>query len=227
MRRALLLPCSLMATAGFAASANAATLTLACAGKGQRTKDSSGQILCAGGLKGRTIAGTVKNDAGQPVAGKVTVTFSSWKPAKVGAGFNVEKTGTKDVVAKANGTFAITVNPATRQSLAFDLQPDSTLGIAGGAHAEAEVSRQLMVKVTKLGGGKIRLTVTGTSIRPVKAYVLDASGYRLPGVSPKNIDRKGQATFNVGSRRGTLSYFVDAGKLDDLFWYHSSTKFHL
>jgi hypothetical protein len=228
MKRLLLSALSALVIAGLlAASAEAATLKLACAGKGARNRDSSGEVLCAGGLKGRTISGTIRNDAGQPVAGKVTVTFVKWAPSS-GGGFSLKPTGTKDLTAKANGAFSITVNPPTRQSLHFDLQADPVLGIAGGLRADAEVSRQFKVTVSKLGGGVVRLNVKGLSVRPVKAYVLDSTGNYIPGVPRgKNLNSKGQATFNVGSRRGTLTYYVDVGRLDDLFWDHRATKFRL
>src|SRR6476619_1754001 len=100
MRRLLLPALTCLALAGLATAAPAATLTLACYGKGQRNKDSSGTVLCASGAKGRSIVGTVKTHAGQPGAGKVTVTFSTGTPA-AGGGFVVKKTGTKDISAGA------------------------------------------------------------------------------------------------------------------------------
>jgi hypothetical protein len=67
----------------------------------------------------------------------------------------------------------------------------------------------------------VRFTVTGTRHRPVKVYVLSDSGYELPGLKPKKIDGRGQATFNLARVRGQrLTYYVDAGDtLGDLFWY--------
>jgi opacity protein-like surface antigen len=223
---------ALTLTAAFAvalpAAAEAAELKLSCAGKGSRNKDSAGTVLCAGSLsKGRAIAGTVRNDAGQPVAAKVTVTVSSWTIAPNGIGYNVKPTSTREIVAKANGSFSFKRNPKTRESLKFDVAADSALGIAAGASAQAEVSRKLKIKLAKLGGGKVKLTVKGTTIRPLKAYILDSSGYALSGTKPKNLDRKGRATFDLGSMRGQFSYYVDAGKYDDLFWYQSRPKFRL
>jgi hypothetical protein len=227
MRRLLLGALSCLAFAGLAAASHAATLKLACVGKGGRGRDSSGELGCAGGLKGRTISGTIRNDAGQPVAGKVTVTFVKWTPTS-GGGFQLKPTGTKDLTAKADGTFSITVNPPNRQTLHFDLQADPALGIAGGVRADAEVSRQFKVTVSKLGGGKVRLNVAGLTARPVKAYVLDADGNYIPGVPRgKNLNSKGQATFNLGSRRGTFTYYVDALRVDDLYWAHTRVKFRL
>jgi hypothetical protein len=224
--RALLLCLPLAAL--LAVPADAATLKLACGGKGPRNRDSSGTVLCAGGLKGRTVTGTIRNDAGQPVAGKVTVTISTWTPAKVGSGYNVNQTGTRQITAKANGFFAFAINPPGRQDLKFDLAADPALGIASGASAQAQVARRLTFRVAKLGGGVVRITVVGTSIRPVKLYVLDPSGFPVSGGGPKNINRAGQATFNLGSRRGTFTMFADPGKSKDLFWFEGRRpSFHL
>jgi len=209
-------------------AADAATLKLSCAGKGARNKDSAGTVLCAGSpAKGRAIAGVVRNDAGQPVAAKVTVTVSSWTFAPNGIGYNVKPTSTREIVAKANGSFSFKRNPKTRESYKFDVAPDPALGIAVPASGQAEISRKLKVKLSKLGGGKVRVTVKGTTQRPLKVYILDSSGYALSGVKPKNVDRKGRATFDLGSMRGQFAYYVDAGKYDDLFWYQGRPKFRL
>lgn len=209
------------------AVADAATLKLSCAGKGARNKDSAGTVLCAGSpAKGRTIAGVVRNDAGQPVAAKVTVTVSNWVLAP-NSGYYVKAAETREIVAKANGSFSFKRNPKTRESLRFDVAADAALGIAGGVTGQAQISRQLKVKLAKLGGGKLRLTVKGTTIRPLKVHILDPSGYALSGVKPKNADRKGRASFDLGSMRGQFSYYVDAGRYDDLFWYQSRPKFRL
>ena len=201
-----------------AVPADAARLTVACAGKGPRNRDSSGTVLCAGGLAGRTLSGTVRNDAGQPVAGKITVTFSGYTPAR-GGGFVVRPTGTREITAKPNGTFSIHVNPSTKQALDFALAADPALGIAAQQTADAEVSRRLTFVVAKLGGGRVRITVRGTSLRPVKLYVLGPTGFPVSGGGPKNINRLGQATFNLGSQRGTFTMFADPGRYKDLFWF--------
>jgi hypothetical protein len=209
-------------------AADAATLKLSCAGKGARNKDSAGTVLCAGSpSKGRAIAGVVRNDAGQPVAAKVTVTVSSWTIAPNGIGYSVKPIATREIVAKANGSFSFKRNPKTRESLKFDVAPDPALGIAVPATGQAQISRQLKVKLAKLGGGKVRITVKGTTIRPLKVYILDSFGYTLSGTKPKNVDRKGRASFDLGSMRGQFSYYVDAGRYDDLFWYQSRPKFRL
>lgn len=210
----------------FAATAGAATLTLKCAGKGPRNADSAGTVLCAGSpSKGRAISGKVRNDAGQPVAAKLTLTYQSWTPVKVG--YTIQTRATREITAKSDGSFSFKSKTATKESIVVDLAPDAALGIAGAVRAQADVSRQLITTVTKLGGGSVRLTVKGTKHRPLKLYVLDPSGYPISGVKPKNADSKGQATFNVGSRRGQFSYYVDAGVYTDLFWDAGRPTFKL
>jgi hypothetical protein len=225
-RRLTVLPIlAIVSSLTIAGAADAATLKLACSGKGPRNADSSGTVLCAGSPgKGRTISGTVRNDAGQPVAGALTLTYQSWTPVKVG--YNIVPTSTRQVVAGSDGTFSFHSDTATKESIVVDLAGDPTLGIAAGVRAQADVSRQLTTKLKKLGGGRVRITTTGTD-RPLKVYVLDASGYPISGVKPKKADRRGRATFNVGSRRGQFSYYVDAGVYDDLFWVSRRPTFRL
>lgn len=212
--------------APLAASAGAAELKLKCAGKGKRNKDSAGTVLCSAepGHK-RTIAGTVRNDAGQPVAGRLTVTYSSWTPAPNGIGYNVKPRETRELTAKADGSFSFSSNPKTKESIRVDLAADPALGI-GGAFAQMEVSRRLVTKVKKLGGGRVKLTVKGTSL-PLKLYVLSEDGYPLPGVKAKKA-KHGSATFDLGSLRGKFSTYADAGEIyTDLFWGERRPTFRL
>ena len=214
--------------AAFGATAQASTVSLRCAGRGARNRDSANTVLCASSSKGRTLAGVVKDDAGRPVAASVIVTYSRWDPAPSGGGFYIRARATKTIAAKADGTFAVKDNPATKESIRVDVVADAALGVSGGAFAQAEISRQLVVRVAKLGGGVVRFTVSGTRVRPLKVYVLDSSGYALSGIKPKNVDGRGQATFNLSSVPASfrLTYFVDAGdSLNDLFWYQSRVPF--
>lgn len=213
--------------APLAASAGAAELKLHCAGKGPRNKDSANTVLCAANPgHSRSVAGTVRNDAGQAVAGKLTVTYSSWTPAH-GGGYTIKPRTTREIAANADGTFSVPSNPKTRESIRVDLAADPALGIAAGIFAQAEVSRRLVTTIKKLGGGSVKVTVKGTKIRPLKLYVLDASGYKLPGVRSKKANGEGSATFNLGSRRGQFSTYVDAGIYGDLFWYETRKSFRL
>lgn len=211
-----------------AGGAHAATLSLRCAGRGARNRDSAGTVLCAGSPSGgRTIAGVVRNDAGQPVAARVVVTYSSWTIAPNGIGYTVRPRATRELTAKGDGSFSFKSNPATRESLRVDVVADPALGIAGGASAQAEVSRKLSVRLAKLGGGAVRITVTGTRVRPIRVHVLTETGYPLPGVGPRRVDGAGRATFDLGSMRGRFTYYVDAGDYGDLFWYLSRVPFRL
>ena len=207
-----------------AGSAQAATLKLACAGHGAKNKDSAGTVLCAANPgKRRSVAGTIRNDSGQPVAGTVSVTYSSWTPA-TGGGYTIKPTSTRQVTAKANGSFTISSNTTTRESIAVALVADPALGIAAAPTATAEVQRRLAVAVRKLGGGSIKLTVKGTKIRPLKVSVT-SGGYYVPGIPKfKKADRQGSVTFNLGSRHGKFGYYVDAGIYGDLFWPQSRTQ---
>lgn len=63
--------------------------------------------------------------------------------------------------------------------------------------------------------------------RPLKLYVLDASGYEIPGVPAKQASKAGSAVFNLGNRHGEFSYYVDAGVFGDLFWEERRASFHL
>ncbi len=216
----------LAVAATLAVSAEAATLKLRCAGKGPRNADSAGTVICAATGKSRAVAGTVRNDAGQPVAAKLTLTYSSWTPAKNGIGYTITPTSTREITAKADGSFSFSSKTKTRESVRVDVVPDAALG-TGAVRAQADVQRRLKTKLKKLGGGKVRVTVKGTKIRPIKVYLLDASGYQLFGTKPKKVSRSGKVTFALGARMGQFAYYVDAGVYDDLFWYLGRPKFKL
>jgi hypothetical protein len=223
---ALLALASMALLAAFGATAQASSVTLRCAGRGPRNRDSANTVLCAGSTKGRTIAGVVKNDAGRPVAARLSVTYSRWIP-NGDSSFSVPVYATKQVTAKGDGTFSFKSNPATKESIRVDVVADVALGVSG-ASAQAEVSRRLVVRIAKLGSGIVRFTVSGTTHRPLKVYVLDSSGYQLSGIKPKTVDGRGQATFDLHSLPAgyRLTYFVDAGdSLNDLFWYQSRVPF--
>ncbi|HEY6781212.1 MAG TPA: hypothetical protein VI111_09665 [Thermoleophilaceae bacterium] len=227
LRATLLLGATVATSFAFAASAGAATLKLHCAGKGPRNEDSAGTVLCAAdpGHK-RSVAGVVRNDAGQPVAAKLAVTYSSWIPAPNGIGYNVKPRTTREIVAKADGTFSFSSNTKTKESIRVDLAADPALGIAAGAFAQSEVSRRLTTKIKKLGGGRVKLTVKGTKL-PLKLYVLSEDGYPLMGVKPKKA-KHGSATFRLGSLRGKFSTYADAGDVyTDLFWGERRPTFRL
>lgn len=210
----------------FVSVAGAAQLTLACGGKGPRNADSAGTVLCAAAPgKARTLTGVARDDAGKPVAAKLSVTLSDWIPNGDGS-FSIKPVSTQTIVANSQGSFSLPVKTSTRVSLKFETVADSALDVSA-VSAEAQVSRRLEVKVKKLGGGKVRLSVKGAGKIPLKLYVLDPDGYELPGVKPKSGGKSASATFNLGSRTGLFSYYVDAGDYGDLFWAELRPTFKL
>ena len=200
--------------------ASASTLKLSCFGTGGRNADSAGTVLCAAPAgKSRIVRGRVLNDAGQPVAGTVTITKSLWAIATNGIGYTVKPVSTKTVTAKADGTFSILSNPATRESFTAEVVVAPQLGIATGASARADVHRQLTITILKLGGGAVRVTVRGTAPKNVKAQVTTAAGYAIPGQGAKRLDSTGKATFRLGARAtGVYAIYVVRTALTDLFW---------
>lgn len=203
-----------------ASPASASTLKLACQGPGGRNSDSAGTVLCAAPAgRSRTLIGHVLNDAGVGVAATVTITRSVWTINAGSLGYTVKPTSTSTITATADGTFTFASNPATRDSFKVEVGILPGLGIASGSVAQAEVHRQLSLKVKKLGGGAVRLTVKGTSPRNVKAQVTGADGYAIPGQRAKRLDGHGQVTFRLGARTtGTYAVYIVRSPLTDLFW---------
>ena len=71
-------------------------------------------MLCAAAPgKARTISGTVRDDAGKPVAAKILVSFITWTPHG-GGSFSLETTSTKTISANAGGKFTLPVKVATQ-----------------------------------------------------------------------------------------------------------------
>jgi hypothetical protein len=199
------------------AGASAASITLKCGGKGKHNKDSAGTVLCAAKPgQPRVIEGVLRDDSNKPAAGKVSITVSNWVPQ--GGYYTVEAVETVTVNANGAGKFSYAAKTDTKISLHFE---------AAGAAAEAEVSRELQVSVQKLGGGKVKLTAKGAGKVPLKLYLLDESGYELPGTKGMKANRSGSATFNVGSYHGPFSYYVDAGEYGDLFWESRGPVLHI
>lgn len=218
----------LLLAAGAGAAQAAATLTLKCAGK-PHNEDSAGTKLCtANGGRAGKIIGAVRNDAGQPVAGTVTVEYIDWNPVPSG-GYQLKVVSTKQVTANAAGELTITSDTPTRQSIRVTLAADPALGISTSPVAEAEVQRRFTVVVKKLGGGSVKLTVKGTKVRPMKISLTDPSGYYVPGIPKvKKVDAQNSVVFNLGNRTGKFGYYVDTGVYDDLFWPQArGTKFRM
>jgi hypothetical protein len=209
-----------------AASAQASEVAMKCEGKGPRNKDSAGTVLCAAEPgKARVLGGVLRNDAGKPVAGKLAVTFANWVPAG-GGSFSIEPEAPQTIAANANGQFSIPVKTATKVTVYVEAVADAALGVSP-FKAQADVSRRLATSLAKLGSGKVKLTVKGAGATPLKLYILDSSGYALPGVKPKKASKAGSARFDLGAMHGEFSYYVDAGPLGDLFWEDARATFKL
>ena len=217
-------PVAALALLVLAATASASQITLKCGGKGPHNRDSSGTVLCAEPGKSRLLSGALRDDANKPVAGKVAVTISNWIPSGEGW-FTIKPGRTLTLDANAHGKFALAVKTATKVSVKFEAVGDEARGISPVA-AQADVSRQLLATVHKLGGGRVRISVRGTSHR-LKIAILDESGYEVPGGKLRAANRHGSATFNLGNQHGKFSYYVEAGELSDLFWEGRRPSFRL
>ena len=217
-------PLAILALCAFAATASASQISLKCAGKGPHNKDSSGTVLCAEPGKSRLLTGSLRNDSGKPVAGKVAVTISNWIPTGQGA-FNIVAGKPVTIAADAAGKFSFSVRTATKVSVEFEALGDEALGLSPAA-AQADVSRQLVGKVKKLGGGRVKITVKGTT-HPLRIAVVNESGYEVPGGKLRKASKRGSAVFDLGSAHGKFSYYVDAGELSDLFWFGAPPSFRL
>jgi hypothetical protein len=207
----------------FAAAASASKITLKCAGKGPHNRDSAGTVLCAEPGKSRLVSGSLLSDANKPVGGEIAVTISRWIPS--GEGFYTITPGkTFTIDANSQGKFSLAVKTATKVSVKFEAVADQALGVSPVA-AQADVSRQLLGTVKKLGGGRVRVTVRGTT-HPLKIAIVDESGYEARGGKLRRA-KGGSAVFDLGNQHGKFSYYVDAGELGDLFWYGKNPSFRL
>lgn len=216
--RRLVVPAVALIALAFAASASASTISLKCGGKGARNQDSAETVLCAAKPgKARTIEGVVRDDANKPLAGPVTVTLSKWVP-RGGDSYAIEKYQTLTVAANGAGKFAYAVKTDTKTSIAFE---------AAGARAEAEVARELQVTVKKLGGGKVKVSAKGAGKAKIKMFLVDESGYEVPGTKGKYLGKSGTAVFDLGRFHGTFSWVFEAGIYTDLFWTNRGPTFRI
>lgn len=216
-------PLALAGLLVLAAAASASTITLKCAGKGPHNRDSSGTVLCAEPGKSRLVSGSLRNDANKPVRGEIAVTISKWIPS--GEGWYTIKAGkTFTINANARGKFAYAVKTPTKVSVKFEAVADEASQVSAVA-AQADVSRQLLGTVKKLGMGRVKITIRGTTHR-LKIAIVDESGYEVPG-GKLRAARGGSAIFSLGNQHGKFSYYVDAGELGDLFWYGRNPSFRL
>jgi hypothetical protein len=209
---------AVVALIAFAASAEAATLTLKCSGKGPQSKAaeySTAECTVAAGEK-RNIEGVLKNDKNVPVAGTLKVTFSKWIPQGNGS-YSITPEKTIEIKAAANGKFKVpNVTTKTEETVFIEAigDPDSELSAVA---QEVNIQRYVTATAKRVGGGKVKVTVQGASL-PFKVAITDESGYYVSGGSPRQASKAGTAVFDLHGRQGTFKIYVDAGELGDLYY---------
>jgi hypothetical protein len=199
-----------------AAGATAATVALRCGGPGKRiaAAESTPATCAAQPGVARTVEGVLRNDRSKPVAGKVAITYSNWLPQGEGT-FDVTPYRTVEIRADAAGRFSIPVKTTSETTVYVEAMADEGLEVSP-VTTEANVQLQLSVKVKKLGGGRVRVTVKGTRT-PLEIAITEESGYEVSGGAARKA-RNGVAVFNLGNQHGTYGIYVDAGELTGLFW---------
>jgi hypothetical protein len=209
---------AVLALMAFAASAEAATLTLKCSGKGPQSKAaefSTAECTVAAGQK-RNLEGVLRNDKNVPVAGTLKVTFKSWIPQGNGS-FSITPEKTIEIKAAANGKFKVpNVTTKTEETVFIEAvgDPDSELSAVA---QEVNIQRYVTATAKKIGGGKVKVTVEGAAL-PFKVAITDESGYYVSGGSPRKASKAGAAVFDLHGQSGTFNIYVDAGEVGDLYY---------
>jgi hypothetical protein len=209
---------TVVALLALAASAEAATLTVKCSGKGPQAKAaeySAAECTVAAGQK-RNIEGVLRNDKNKAVAGTLKVTFSNWIP-QGNESYSITPEKTIEIKAAANGKFKIpNVTTKTEETVVIEAvgDPDSELSAVS---QEVNIQRYVTATAKSIGGGKVKVTVQGASL-PFKVAITDESGYYVSGGSPRKASKAGTAVFDLHGRRGTFNIYVDAGELGDLYY---------
>jgi hypothetical protein len=218
-RVTLSLVAAVVALLAFAASAQAATLTLKCSGKGPQSKAqeySTAECTVAAGQK-RNIEGVLRNDKNKPVAATLKVTFSKWIP-QGGGSFAITPERTIEIKSAANGKFKVpNVTTTTEETVYIEAigDPDSELS---PVTQEVNIQRYVTATAKKIGGGKVKVTVSGAA-PPLKIGITEESGYFVSGGAARKASKAGTAVFNLGSQRGTFNIYIDAGELGDLYYF--------
>lgn len=209
-----------------ASAASASELKPKCGGKGPRNADSAGTVLCAAAPgKARIISGARPRRLRQAGRGEDPQHLHLLDPGRRRR-IHLNPTSTKTIVANANGAFSLPVRTSTRLGVKFETIAAEKLGVSGTL-AEAQASRQLVVRLKKLGGGKIKISVKGASKGAIKVCVRDSFGCELNGVKPRRVNKGGVASFNLGNLRGEFSHHVDAGVYSGLCWEGARPTFKL
>jgi hypothetical protein len=203
-----------------AGGAEAATLNLKCSGKGEQVKAQEYETASCAVEAGKTrnIEGVLRNDKNKPVAGTLNVTFSAWEPQGGGA-YDITPQKTITVKSAAGGKFKIpNVTTKTEETVFIEAVGDGESELSTVAQ-EVNVQRLVTVRGKKLGGGKVQVTVKGTSA-PAKV-ALELEGYPASGGAARKPNKAGVAIFNLRSQRGTFGIFLEAGELTDLYYVDS------
>lgn len=209
---------ALVALLALAASAQAATLTLKCSGKGPQYKAqeySTAECTVAKGQK-RNLEGVLRNDKNKPVAGTLKVTISKWVPQGDGA-YAVTPEKEFEVKAAANGKFKVpNLTTKTEATVFIEAVADADAEVSTVAQ-EVNIQRLVTATAKVLGGGKVKVTVKGAEL-PFKIGITEEEGYFVSGGLARKASKAGTAVFALGSQRGKFNIYVDAGELGDLYY---------
>jgi hypothetical protein len=209
---------AVVALLALASSAQAATLTLKCGGKGPQSKAgeySTAQCAVAAGQR-RDIEGVLRNDKNKPVAGTLKVTFSKWVP-QGDSSFAITPEKEVEIKAAANGRFKVpNVTTKTEETVTIEAIGDPDLELSAVAQ-EVNIQRYVTATAKKLGGGKVKVTVRGAA-PPLKIGITDESGYFVSGGAARKASKAGTAVFDLGDRHGSFNVYIDAGELGDLYY---------
>jgi len=208
---------ALVAMLALAASAQAASLTLKCSGKGPQYKAqeySTAECTVAKGQK-RDIEGILRNDKNKPVAGTLKVTISKWVP-QGGGSYAVTPEKEFEVKAAANGKFKIpNLTTKTEETVFIEAVADADAEVSTVAQ-EVNIQRLVTATAKKIGGGKLKVTVKGAEL-PFKIGITE-EGYFVCGGAARKASKAGTAVFYLGNQHGEFSVFIDAGELGDLYY---------
>jgi hypothetical protein len=210
---------AVVALLAFAASAQAATLTLKCSGKGPQSKAqeySTAECTVAAGEK-RNIEGVLRNDKNKPVAGTLKVTISKWIP-QGDSSYAITPEKEFEVKAAANGKFKVpNLTTKTEETVYIEAVGDGDLELSTVTQ-EVNIQRYVTATAKVLGGGKVKVTVKGAEL-PFKIGITDEEGYFTSGGTARKANKAGTATFKLGNQHGKFNVSLDAGELGDLYYF--------
>jgi hypothetical protein len=165
----------------------------------------------------RSIEGVLRNDKNKPVAGTLKVTFSKWIPQGGGA-YDITPEKTIEVKTPASGKFQVPVTTTSEETVFIEAVGDGESELSTVTQ-EVNIQRLVTARGTKLGGGKVKVTVKGAAA-PLKVSLED-EGYPVSGGAARKVNKAGVAIFNLHGLHGTFGIFIDAGELTDLYYVDS------